>query len=122
VITKATYTRNNGKYVKMKHDRTYETQYLHMQKFAAGIRPGIKVSQGQTIGFVGSTGLATGPHVCFRFWKNKKQINHLRENFPPADPMDEAELPAFYKQRNMIRSFLDMIDPLEPELLAKNQL
>ena len=122
VITKATYTRNNGKYVKMKHDRTYETQYLHMQKFAAGIRPGTKVSQGQTIGFVGSTGLATGPHVCFRFWKNKKQINHLRENFPPADPMDEAELPAFYKQRNMIRSFLDMIDPLEPELLAKNQL
>ena len=82
----------------------------------------VKVSQGQTIGFVGSTGLATGPHVCFRFWKNKKQINHLRENFPPADPMDEAELPAFYKQRNMIRSFLDMIDPLEPELLAKNQL
>ena len=122
VITKATYARNNGKYVKMRHDRTYETQYLHMNKFAAGIRPGVKVKQGQTIGYVGSTGLATGPHVCFRFWKNKKQINHLRENFPPADPMDEAELPAFYQQRDKIKSFLDLVDPVEVDLLVENQL
>lgn len=122
VITKATYTRNNGKYVKMRHDRTYETQYLHMQKFAAGIRPGVKVTQGQTIGYVGSTGLATGPHVCFRFWKNKKQVNHLRENFPPPEPMDEAELPSFYKQRNLIRGYLDLIEMDEEPLMAENQL
>lgn len=118
VITKATYARNNGKYVKIRHDRTYETQYLHMQKFAAGIRPGVKVTQGQTIGYVGSTGLATGPHVCFRFWKNKKQVNHLRENFPPAEPMDKSELPAFYKQRDLMKQYLDMIDPPSEELLA----
>ena len=86
VVTKASYTKGNGNYVKIRHDKTYETQYLHMQKFAKGIRPGMHVKQGQTIGYVGSTGLATGPHVCFRFWKNGKQINHFRENFPPADP------------------------------------
>ena len=114
VITKTSYTKNNGRYVKMKHDGTYETQYLHMQRFAKGIRPGVNVSQGAIIGYVGSTGLATGPHVCFRFWKNKKQIDHLRENFPPAEPMPEAELPAFYNHRDVIRQQLDNI-PLKGE-------
>lgn len=109
VITKTSYTKNNGRYVKMKHDGIYETQYLHMQRFAKGIRPGVNVSQGAIIGYVGSTGLATGPHVCFRFWKNKKQIDHLRENFPPAEPMPEAELPDFYKHRNIIKEQLDNI-------------
>jgi len=107
VIIKASYTRNNGKYVKIKHDKTYSTQYLHMSKFAKGIKKGNRVKQGQTIGYVGSTGLATGPHVCFRFWKNGKQINHLRENFPPADPMDEDELPEFYSYRDSIIKVLN---------------
>ena len=114
VITKTSYAKNNGRYVKMKHDGTYETQYLHMQRFAKGIRPGVNVSQGAIIGYVGSTGLATGPHVCFRFWKNKKQIDHLRENFPPAEPMPEAELPAFYGHRDIIKQQLDNI-PLKGE-------
>jgi len=109
VITKASYTRNNGRYVKMRHDGTYETQYLHMQRFAKGIKPGVNVSQGATIGYVGSTGLATGPHVCFRFWKNKKQIDHLRENFPPAEPMPEDELPAFFEHRDSMKVLLDNI-------------
>lgn len=122
VVTKATYARNNGKYVKIKHDRTYETQYLHMQKFAAGIRPGVKVTQGQTIGYVGSTGLATGPHVCFRFWKNGKQVNHLRENFPPPEPMEESELPEFYRQRNLMKNHLDMIEMADEQVMADNQL
>jgi murein DD-endopeptidase MepM/ murein hydrolase activator NlpD len=109
VITKATYNKNNGRYVKMRHDGTYETQYLHMQRFAKGIRPGVYVSQGATIGYVGSTGLATGPHVCFRFWKNRRQIDHLRENFPPADPMPEDELPEYFEMRDSIRTMLDQI-------------
>ncbi len=109
VITKATYSKNNGRYVKMRHDGTYETQYLHMQRFAKGIRPGVNVSQGATIGYVGSTGLATGPHVCFRFWKNRKQIDHLRENFPPAEPMPEDELPGYFEMRDSIRTMLDQI-------------
>lgn len=109
VITKAAYSKNNGRYVKMRHDGTYETQYLHMQRFAKGIRPGINVSQGATIGYVGSTGLATGPHVCFRFWKNRRQIDHLRENFPPAEPMAEDELPVYFELRDSVRTMLDQI-------------
>ncbi len=114
VITKATYNRNNGRYVKMRHNNTYETQYLHMQRFAKGIRPGVNVSQGSIIGYVGSTGLATGPHVCFRFWKNKRQIDHLKENFPPADPMPKEELPEYFELRDSIRNMLDHI-PFEGE-------
>ena len=64
-----------------------------MQKFAKGISPGAHVKQGQVIGYVGSTGLATGPHVCFRFWKNGKQVNHLKIKFPPAKPLPEEEMP-----------------------------
>jgi len=109
VVTAASYTKNNGKYIKVKHDGTYTTQYLHMQKFGKGMRPGSKVVQGQTIGYVGSTGLATGPHVCFRFWKNGQQVDHLRENFPPADPMPVEQLPLFYNQRDQLKGMLDDI-------------
>lgn len=100
VITTASYTNGNGNYVKIKHDKTYETQYLHMQKFAKGIRSGAYVSQGQVIGYVGSTGLATGPHVCFRFWQNGKQINHLKLNFPNPEPLPESEMPRFSEIRD----------------------
>lgn len=100
VITKASYTSGNGNYVKIRHDKTYETQYLHMQKFAKGIRPGVYVEQGQVIGYVGSTGLATGPHVCFRFWKNGKQINHLKLSFPNPEPLPESEMARFTEIRD----------------------
>ena len=112
VVEKASYTKNNGKYVKLKHDRQYKTQYLHMSGFAAGIKSGVKVKQGQTIGYVGQTGLATGPHVCFRFWKNGKQTNHLRENFPPANPMPDTELPIFYQKRDSLIQVLDNLDTI----------
>lgn len=109
VVVAASYTKNNGKFIKVKHDDTYTTQYLHMQRFDKNARAGMRVVQGQTIGYVGSTGLATGPHVCFRFWKNGVQVDHLRENFPPAEAMPEAELPAFYSQRDVIKQQLDGI-------------
>lgn len=87
VVTEASYTSGNGNYVKVRHNSTYTTQYLHMSKFAKGIRPGTAVKQGQVIGFVGSTGLATGPHVCFRFWKNGRQVDALREKLPSSNPI-----------------------------------
>lgn len=102
VVVAAAYTGNNGNFVKIKHNNTYETQYLHMSRFAKGIRRGTKVTQGQVIGYVGSTGLATGPHVCFRFWKNGKQVNHLTQKLPAADPMHVSELPAFYEYRDQM--------------------
>lgn len=105
-ITEAQRRGGNGLYVKMRHDKMYETQYLHMSKLGGGIRPGMRVAQGQTIGYVGSSGLATGPHVCFRFWKNGKQVNHLRENFPDPDPMPKDELPKFFEYRDIIMNSL----------------
>lgn len=111
VITNASYTGGNGNYVKVKHDGVYETQYLHMSRFAKGIKPGTRVKQGQTIGYVGSTGLSTGPHVCFRFWKKGKQVNHLKENLPAALPMNMTELPTFYKHRDQVINRLNEIEP-----------
>jgi len=84
-VTQASYTRGNGKYVKIKHNGTYSTQYLHMSK--QKVKAGQFVKQGETIGYVGSTGLATGPHVCYRFWKNGKQVDHRQEKFPSTDPI-----------------------------------
>ena len=109
VVTRVSYTKGNGRFVKIKHDKTYQTQYLHMSRFAEGIKVGMHVKQGQTIGYVGSSGLATGPHVCFRFWKNGKQVNHLKENFPPAEPMPEDELDAFFTYRDKMISLLDHV-------------
>lgn len=79
VVIEAGYKGGNGNYVKIKHNANYITQYLHMSRIAKGMRRGAKVSQGQVIGYVGSTGLATGPHVCYRFWKNGKQVDPFRE-------------------------------------------
>ncbi len=115
VVTAASYTSGNGNYVKLKHDKTYETQYLHMQKFAKGIRPGVHVSQGQVIGYVGSTGLATGPHVCFRFWQNGKQVNHLRLNFPNPEPLPKSEMPRFSEIRDQYLAKLNVAEFIKAE-------
>ncbi len=95
VISEARYTAGNGNYVKMRHSKTYETQYLHMSKIGNGIRPGKHVRQGDIIGYVGSTGLATGPHVCFRFWKNGKQVDHRKLDLPNTSPVSEKNRALF---------------------------
>ncbi|MEX2567994.1 MAG: peptidoglycan DD-metalloendopeptidase family protein, partial [Cyclobacteriaceae bacterium] len=94
-VIEAGYSGGNGNYVKIKHNGTYTTQYLHMSKIGKGIRRGTRVKQGQVIGYVGSTGLATGPHLCFRFWKHGKQVDWLREDIPPAEPIAEENKLAF---------------------------
>jgi murein DD-endopeptidase MepM/ murein hydrolase activator NlpD len=109
VVTEARYTSGNGNYVRIRHNSVYDTQYLHMSRFASGIRPGTQVKQGEVIGYVGSTGLATGPHVCFRFWKNGQQVDHLREDFPSADPLPEAYFPLFEPLRERLMERLDSI-------------
>ena len=119
VVTNATYAGGNGKFVKIKHDNTYETQYLHMSRFAKGIRQGARVRQGETIGYVGSTGLSTGPHVCFRFWKNGRQVNHLKEKLPLAQPMNMTELPAYFEYRDKMLLKLNDI-PQSSNLLASD--
>ncbi len=100
IVTKRSRTRGNGNFVKIKHDETYSTQYLHMSKFQKGVTVGTRVKQGQTIGYVGSTGLATGPHVCYRFWKNGKQVDPKRQNLPPPDPLPEEDKEQFFLERD----------------------
>ena len=89
VVSEARYHRGNGRYVKIRHNSTYSTQYLHMSRIAKGIKQGVKVTQGQTIGYVGSTGLANGPHLCYRFWKNGKQVDAMKVELPPSEPILE---------------------------------
>lgn len=95
VVIAAKYAKYNGNYVKIRHNGTYTTQYLHMSRIGKGIKPGVRVKQGQTIGYVGSTGLATGPHVCFRFWKNGAQVDHRREKLPASKPIKKSEKEKF---------------------------
>jgi murein DD-endopeptidase MepM/ murein hydrolase activator NlpD len=106
VVIESEYNNNNGNFVKIKHDDTYTTQYLHMTKQA--VRAGQSVRQGQVIGYVGSTGLATGPHVCYRFWKSGKQVNPLQQTFPPSVPLPDSVMTRFgeyvLKQQNQLNT------------------
>ncbi len=91
-VTEAGYKMGNGNYVKIRHNKDHETQYLHMSRFASGISRGKKVAQGQVIGNVGSTGLSTGPHLCFRFWERGVQVNPKKMHSQPAEPLKKALL------------------------------
>ena len=102
IITHAKYSKYNGNYVKVKHNSVYTTQYLHMSKIKRGIRPNVRVKQGDVIGFVGSTGLATGPHVCYRFWKNGKQVAPYRQKLPKSEPIKKANLTKYEKIKKVM--------------------
>lgn len=105
-ITKASYTRGNGNYVKVKHSDTYSTQYLHMSKIAKGIKPGVRVKQGQVIGYVGSTGLATGPHVCYRFWKDGKQVDPYKQKLPANETLDKKYHEVYLPYADSLKTLL----------------
>ena len=85
----------NGNYVKIRHNATYTTGYLHLSRVAQGVRPGAKVKQGETIGYVGSTGLSTGPHLDYRFWKNGKAVDPYSIDLPPARPVNPQNQEAY---------------------------
>jgi murein DD-endopeptidase MepM/ murein hydrolase activator NlpD len=109
VVEAAAFTQNNGYFVKIRHDKVYETQYLHMCKFAKGIRKGTRVQQGQVIGYVGSTGLATGPHVCYRFWKKGVQVDPLKQKLNVVKHLPESERSAFQAYFAAVRQKLDKL-------------
>lgn len=88
-ITEATYGRNNGNYIRIRHNSVHESGYLHLNRIAQGISPGTEVEQGEVIGYVGSTGLATGPHLCYRFWENGHPVDPLDVDADPVDPLAE---------------------------------
>ncbi|HSN49325.1 MAG TPA: peptidoglycan DD-metalloendopeptidase family protein [Flavobacterium sp.] len=107
IVEQTGYTAGNGNFVKVKHDRTYSTQYLHMSKIL--VRRGQRVTQGSIIGKVGSTGLATGPHVCYRFWKNGVQVDALRLKLPNSQIMESENLPRFMAQMRPLKRELDSV-------------
>lgn len=94
VIIQRGFTKPNGNYVKIKHNGTYTTGYLHMSRFAK-LKKGQRVKKGQVIGYVGKTGYTTGYHLCFRFWKNGKQVDFLRQKLPSEKPLTQDEMLGF---------------------------
>jgi len=103
-VTESRRKGGNGNYVKIKHNATYATQYLHMKR--RKVKRGQYVKQGEIIGWVGMTGNTGGPHVCYRFWKHGRQVDPLREKLPAAKPMKELMKPSFF----------DFIKPLKFQL------
>jgi murein DD-endopeptidase MepM/ murein hydrolase activator NlpD len=107
VVVKTGYDSKNGRYVKIKHNGIYTTQYLHMSGIARKIKPRTKVKQGDIIGYVGSTGLATGPHLCYRFWKNGRQVDPFKEDIPSIEPVKKENLQEFNQKKAELNLQLD---------------
>jgi murein DD-endopeptidase MepM/ murein hydrolase activator NlpD len=106
-IVKSSYTRANGRYVTVKHNNTYSTQYLHMRK--SNVRVGQQIEQGDLIGWVGMTGNTSGPHVCYRFWKNGLQVDPFKQKLPEAKPISESLKKQYFRDISLTRSQLDSI-------------
>ena len=100
-VTETSYTSWAGRMIKIRHNGVYTTAYLHLRNFATGIKPNVWVTQGQVIGYVGSSGLSTGPHLDFRVWRNGTAIDPLRMESPPIEPVKEENLDEFNRIRDM---------------------
>ncbi|PLX05066.1 MAG: metalloendopeptidase [Marinilabiliales bacterium] len=107
IVKKGYQKRGGGNYLSIKHNGTYSTTYMHLKGYAKGIKVGKKVKQGDLIGYVGKTGLATGPHLDFRFYRNGKAINPLKVESPPSKPIDSAYITQFDSTVLQYRKFLD---------------
>ena len=103
-VVKSGYTKGNGYYVTVSHNATYSTQYLHMKK--RGLKVGTYVQQGDKIGEVGMTGFTSGPHVCYRFWKNGRQVDPLKQKLPEAKPISDS----------LKRKYLSYMAPIKDKL------
>ncbi|MDR2131115.1 MAG: peptidoglycan DD-metalloendopeptidase family protein [Odoribacteraceae bacterium] len=110
VVTKRAYQQNGGgNYVTIRHNSIYSSTYMHLSKFAAGIKPGTRVTQGEVIGYVGSSGLATGPHLDFRVFKNGSPINPLAMESPSKEPVAQAEMPRYLQVKDSIVQRLSLL-------------
>lgn len=119
-VVESRYKGGNGNYVKIKHNGTYSTQYLHMKK--RKVKVGDFVKQGDVIGWIGMTGSTGGPHVCYRFWKNGQQVDPFRQKLPAADPMKEEIKPNYLKYIKSLKQELDNIPYPKKEVEIENEI
>ena len=109
VVTSVKYEGAGGNVVRIKHNSVYSTAYLHLSKYAKGLKAGQRVRQGEVIGYVGSTGRSTGPHLDFRVWKNGSPINPLKMDSPPAEPLNGEYKDAFNSASEKYKAQIDTI-------------
>ena len=109
VVTSMKYEGAGGNTIRIRHNSVYSTAYLHLSGYAKGLKAGQRVRQGQVIGYVGSTGRSTGPHLDFRVWKNGSPINPLKMESPPAEPLLKENLPSFEEMHKKYRAQVDSI-------------
>lgn len=125
-VVESTRRGGNGKYVKIRHNGTYSTQYLHMK--AQKVKKGEFVRQGDVIGWIGMTGNTGGPHVCYRFWKNGRQVDPLKEELPQAEPLHDSLKEEYFAYISTYKEQLDciiypkvLIEEEDEDLLTLNQ-
>jgi len=106
VITQTSHSGGAGNMVKIKHNSVYSTAYLHLRNYAKGIKQGVYVKQGDVIGYVGSTGLSTGPHLDFRFYKNGNPVDPLKVEAPPVEPVKEENIEEFEFRKNFVMELI----------------
>jgi murein DD-endopeptidase MepM/ murein hydrolase activator NlpD len=125
-VEEAQFGQYNGNYVKIRHSGQYKTQYLHMCKIGKGIHPGRKVKQGEVIGYVGSTGLATGPHVCYRFWKDGQQVDPFKQSLKFTEPLPKKYKSNYLAKINTLKKSIDVLEygtkPVLPTEEKKDKL
>ncbi len=120
-VIKKGHTRGNGNWIKIRHNSVYTTAYLHLSRYGKGIRTGVYVKQGDVIGYVGSTGLSTGPHLDFRFYKNGHPVNPLKVKAPPVKPVNEENRLAYDSLLLLTIKRLDNISMPSPSPSATSQ-
>ncbi|WKN33174.1 peptidoglycan DD-metalloendopeptidase family protein [Porifericola rhodea] len=117
VITKANYSGGAGNYVKIRHNNTYTTGYMHLSKYGKDIRVGKYVKQGDIIGYVGSTGISTGPHLDYRVWKNGKAVDALKIEMPPSEPISDDHRSTYEEHMNMLMEKLHEVPYPEKQFI-----
>jgi murein DD-endopeptidase MepM/ murein hydrolase activator NlpD len=108
-VIKTGYSKGNGNMIKIRHNSVYATAYLHLSRYGKGVKTGVYVNQGDIIGYVGSTGLSTGPHLDFRFYKNGYPVDPLKVEAPPVEPVKQENLLAYDSIRVLTIRKLDHI-------------
>lgn len=110
IVADVGYSGGAGKFIKIRHNSVYTTMYLHLSRYANGIKKGVRVQQGQVIGYVGSTGLSTGPHLDYRFYVNGNPVDPLKVEVPPSHPVKKELRTEYEVQRDSVMKLLDKVE------------